>query len=310
MRWSTYSSNQDGLEHVALVADGKLHALDAKHSLLALVAGGEESLSRAAEEALRSPFEVVPEAEAELLAPIPRPPSFRDFMAFENHYVDTRKGLNLKVEPVFYEQPCFYFSNPAAIVGPEETIPMAPGTSQFDFELEIGTIIGKPGANLSPAEALDHVAGYTILCDWSARDLQAKETVFGTGPTKAKDTRTSIGPYLVTPDELEPYRSERGYDLPMKAYVNGTQYSSGNWNSIYWDIPQLLAFASRGTELRSGDIIGTGTVGTGSIMELSAVHGGDKYPWLAPGDDVLLEVAELGTLHGTVAAGAEVKALA
>lgn len=310
MRWSTFVSKQDGHEHAALVENGQLHALAAGLSLLDLVAGGQESLSAAAEAALRSPYEVVAVDEADVIAPIPRPPSFRDFMAFENHYVDTRKGLNLKVEPVFYEQPCFYFSNPAAIVGPAETIPMAPGTEQFDFELEIGTIIGKPGVNLSPAEALDHVAGYTILCDWSARDLQAKETAFGTGPTKAKDTRTSIGPCLVTPDELEPFRSERGYDLAMRAYVNGEQYSSGNWNSIYWDIPQLLAFASRGTELRSGDIVGTGTVGTGSIMELSAVHGSDRYPWLKPGDEVLLEVAELGTLRGTVEAGAEVKALA
>jgi 2-keto-4-pentenoate hydratase/2-oxohepta-3-ene-1,7-dioic acid hydratase in catechol pathway len=310
LRWSTYVSEQDGREHAALVENGQLHGLAAGLSLLDLLEGGRESLRDAAEAALRAPFEVVAEEGAEIVAPIPRPPSFRDFMAFENHYVDTRKGLNLKVEPVFYEQPCFYFSNPAAIVGPAERIPMAPGTAQFDFELEIGTIIGRPGADLSPAEALDHVAGYTILCDWSARDLQAKETAFGTGPTKAKDTRTSIGPYLVTPDELEAFRSERGYDLEMKAYVNGNQYSAGNWNSIYWDIPQLLAFASRGTELRTGDIVGTGTVGTGSIMELSAVHGSDRYPWLEPGDEVVLEVAQLGTLRGTVEAGSEVKALA
>lgn len=306
MRWATYVSAADGGEHAALLDGDSLHALPAGEALIDLLGDDGEALEAAATRALENPFEVVPETEADLLAPVPRPPSVRDFLAFENHYVNTRRGLGLKVEPVFYEQPSFYFSNPAAIVGPAAEIGMAPGTSEFDFELEIGIVIGMPGANLAPAEAARHIAGYTILCDWSARDLQAIETVFGTGPTKGKDTATSIGPYLVTPDELEPFRSERGFDLKMTATVNGEPYSEGNWSSIYWDVPQLLAFASRGTEIRTGDVIGTGTVGTGSIMELAAVHGSDRYPWLRDGDEVVLEVENLGTVRGRVAPAAEV----
>ena len=306
MRWATYRSPADGQEHAALVLDGLLHALPAGEPLIDLVADSGRSLKAASQRALRSPFEVVAEDDVRLLAPVPRPPSFRDFMAFENHYVNTRRGLGLAVEPVFYEQPCFYFSNPAAVIGPDADVPMAPGSAQFDFELEVGVVIGHAGANLAPDEAEAHIAGYTILCDWSARDLQATETSFGTGPAKGKDTATSLGPYMVTPDELQPFRRGRGFDLKMTAKVNGVPYSAGNWSSIYWDVPQLIAFASRGTELRSGDVVGTGTVDTGSIMELAAVHGSERYPWLLPGDEVVLEVEQLGTVRGRIKAGAEV----
>jgi 2-keto-4-pentenoate hydratase/2-oxohepta-3-ene-1,7-dioic acid hydratase in catechol pathway len=278
--------------------------------MIDLIGAGSGPLEQAATEALATPAEVVDPDLVELLAPVPRPPSVRDFMAFENHYVDTRRALDLKVEPVFYEQPCFYFSNPAAIVGPRTDVRAAPGTEQFDFELEIGVVIGRPGSDLPLAEAASHIAGYTILCDWSARDLQAKEGPFGTGPAKGKDTATTLGPWLVTPDELEPFRAKRGYDLQMSASVNGERYSAGNWSSIYWSILQLLVFASRGTELRTGDVIGTGTVGTGSILELSAVHGGDRYPWLAVGDQVRLAVARLGEIEATVLPAAPLQPLA
>lgn len=310
MRWATYVSERDGAPHAALLHDDALHALPSGVRLLDLLGDGERSLVEAADAALREPFEVVAADQATLLAPIPTPPSFRDFMAFENHYVNTRQGLSLKVEPVFYEQPCFYFSNPAAITGPDVDIPLAPGTEMYDFELEIGVVIGRPGRDIAPADAERHIAGYTILCDWSARDLQARETAFGTGPAKGKDTATSLGPYLVTPDELASRRTERGFDAAMTAYVNGVQYSAGNWSDIFWDVPQLLAFASRGTELRTGDVLGTGTVGTGSIMELAAVHGGERYPWLKAGDVVELEVEDLGRLRGRLVEGVAVHALA
>ncbi|MBS1888130.1 MAG: fumarylacetoacetate hydrolase family protein [Actinobacteria bacterium] len=310
MRWGTYRSPADDTERVGLLVDGRLHGLGAGRALVDLIAGGPGPLEEAAAEARSAPAEVVEPTSVELLAPIPRPPSVRDFMAFENHYVDTRRALDLEVEPVFYEQPCFYFSNPAAIVGPRTDVRSAPGTAQFDFELEIGVVIGRPGSDLALAEAEPHIAGYTILCDWSARDLQAKEGPFGTGPAKGKDTATSLGPWLVTPEELEPFRAERGFDLAMTASVNGEPYSAGKWSSIYWTIPQLLVFASRGTELRSGDVIGTGTVGTGSILELSAVHGAERYPWLAAGDEVRLSVAHLGAVEATVLPAAPLRPLA
>jgi 2-keto-4-pentenoate hydratase/2-oxohepta-3-ene-1,7-dioic acid hydratase in catechol pathway len=309
MRWGTYRSPADATERIGLLADGRLHGLAPGRELIDLIGSGTGPLEQAASEALAAPVEVVDPDAVELLAPIPRPPSVRDFMAFENHYVDTRQALDLKVEPVFYEQPCFYFSNPAAIVGPRTDVRTAPGTEQFDYELEIGVVIGRPGSDLSLAAAESHIAGYTILCDWSARDLQAKEGPFGTGPAKGKDTATTLGPWLVTPDELEPFRAARGYDLAMTAFVGGERYSAGNWSTIYWTIPQLLVFASRGTELRTGDVIGTGTVGTGSILELSAVHGGDRYPWLGVGDEVRLEVARLGEIEATVLPAAPLQPL-
>jgi len=303
MIWATYRSPADAGERAGLLLDGELRGLPAEQQLIDLIGPTGISLEDAAESAVEAPAEVVDPDAVELLAPIPRPPAVRDFMAFENHYVDTRNGLGLKVEPVFYEQPCFYFTNPAAIIGPRTDARVAPGTAQFDFELEIGAIIGRPGSDLSLESAESHVAGYTIFCDWSARDLQATEAPFGTGPAKGKDTASSLGPWLVTPDELESARSERGYDLAMSAFVNDIQYSAGNWSSIYWSMPQLLVFASRGTELRTGDVIATGTVGTGSILELSAVNGHERFPWLVPGDEVRLSVERLGEIRATVVPG-------
>jgi 2-keto-4-pentenoate hydratase/2-oxohepta-3-ene-1,7-dioic acid hydratase in catechol pathway len=310
MRWASYRSAVDGRPHAALVRENILYALPADESLRQLVADAPDSLHTAAERAVAHPFEAVSVDAVELLAPIPDPPAVRDFLAFENHYVDTRRGLGLAVEPIFYEQPCFYFQNPAAVLGPSSAVPLAPGTGAFDYELEVAAVVGRPGRNLSLDAAPAHIAGYTVFCDWSARDLQAKETVFGNGPVKGKDTATSIGPFLVTPDELEPRRTERGYDVTMTAEVNGVEYSRGNWSSIYWSLAQLLVFASRGTEVRSGDIIGTGTVGTGCIMELSATRGSERYPWLTEGDVVRLHVDVLGEISGTIVAGDRVEPLA
>jgi 2-keto-4-pentenoate hydratase/2-oxohepta-3-ene-1,7-dioic acid hydratase in catechol pathway len=309
MRWATYRSPSDGLPHAAVLLDGRLHALSPEEQLVDLLGDAPASLDEASDRARTRPFETVSVDEVELLAPVPVPPAVRDFMAFENHYVDTRKGLGLAVELLFYEQPCFYFQNPAAVIGPHADVPLAPGTEAYDFELEVAAVIGRPGRNLATDQASAHVAGYTILCDWSARDLQATETLFGNGPVKGKDTATSLGPYLVTPDELEPYRAARGFDLGMTAHVNGVEYSRGNWSSIYWSIPELLVYASRGTELRPGDVIGTGTVGSGCIMELSAEHGHERYPWLVAGDDVRLRVDQLGEIDGRIVAGAPVEAL-
>ncbi len=299
MRWATYRSLRSGAELTGLLHDGKLYAEPPGIELIDLI-GAPGGLENARRRVLDSAYEITPLSEADLLAPVPRPPSVRDFMSFADHYVDTREAAGLAVEPLFYEQPCFYFSNPAAITAPDAEIPMAPGTARFDFELEVAAIVGAPGRDLSPSEAENHIAGYCILCDWSARDLQIQELVFGNGPAKGKDTATSLGPYLVTPDELAPYRSGRGFDLAMTATVNGVQYSDGNWKSTYWSIAECLAYASRGTEVRPGDVIGLGTVGTGSIIELSSVHGPDDYPWLRPGDEVVLTVGALGQVRGLI----------
>lgn len=304
MRWATFATPDAPTPLAGLLKDGALHALPPTVTLIDVIAAGDDGQAAAAERALREPFGVYEPGKVHLLAPIPRPPSVRDFMAFENHYVTSMEALGVPTNPLYYEQPVFYFSNPAAIQGPYDDARIAPGSSCYDYELEVAAVIGRGGSNISPDRAEDHVAGYTLFCDWSARDLQEDEMTFHIGPAKAKDTATSLGPYLVSPDELAPFKAEKGFDLAMSASVNGKQYSSGNWSSIYWSFSDLIAYASRGTTLVPGDVIGAGTVGTGCIVELSRVHGLDAYPYLVENDVVELTVAELGSIRATLT-GAE-----
>jgi len=306
MRWVTYISPTDQSRRAGLLHQGNVHGLSADHTLLELLGDGGDRLARAAEEATTSPTEVVPLGDANLCSPIPVPPSIRDFMAFEEHVVTSMEAIGQKVDPTWYEIPVFYFTNPAAVKGPRDEVAISPGSSQFDYELEVAAVIGREGSDIPPAEAENYIAGYTILCDWSARDLQAHEMRQGLGPAKGKDSATSLGPVLVTPDELEPHRSGKGFAMHMRASVNGVPYSEGSWSDIHWSFAQMIAFASRGTRLVPGDVIGSGTVGTGCILELSRVHGTQRFPWLKPGDRVRLEVDELGAIESTVRNGSAV----
>jgi 2-keto-4-pentenoate hydratase/2-oxohepta-3-ene-1,7-dioic acid hydratase in catechol pathway len=298
MRFATYR-HAGGPRRLGVLAGGLIHGCPPGAGLPALLAdpGG---LRAAGERALARPSEVVSPAEVTLDAPVPEPPSVRDFLAFEQHLA-TVSGR--QPDPDWYELPVFYFSNPAAITGPDADIPVPPGCLEFDYELEVAAVIGRPGRNLSPAEAERHIAGYLVLCDFTARDLQAREMRLMLGPAKGKDSATSCGPYLVTPDEIEPYRSGRAFDLEAVAWVNGTRYSTGNLNSMYWSFPELVSYASRGTQVVPGDIIGSGTVGGGCIMELSRLPGTGQYPWLKPGDEVRIEVEALGRLTHRVVPG-------
>jgi 2-keto-4-pentenoate hydratase/2-oxohepta-3-ene-1,7-dioic acid hydratase in catechol pathway len=204
----------------------------------------------------------------------------------------------------WYELPVFYFSNPAAIVGPGEDVAVPPGCEELDYELEVAAVVGLGGRDLDADEAERHIAGFCVMNDWSARDIQRREMKLSMGPVKGKDFATTLGPVLVTPDELEPYRRARAYDLAMTATVNGKPYSRASLADIYWSFGQMLAYASRGTELVPGDVIGSGTCGTGCILELSLVHGVEAYPWLKPGDVVALEVEQLGRIENRVVEGA------
>lgn len=297
MRWATYVSPTDQTERPGVLHDGAIHGLRGTERLIDLLGDDGGTLAEAGQRAVADPLEVVAEADAVLRAPVPAPPSVRDFFAFEEHVVTSNRALGGDIDPEWYELPVFYFSNPAAIIGPRDAVRISPGSEQFDYELEIGAVIGRGGSDLRPEEAEAHIAGYTIFCDWSARDLQAREMRQNLGPVKGKDTATSIGPYLVTPDELESARGGNAYNLRMTATVNGKPYSAGTFADIYWTYGQLLAYASRGTRLVPGDVIGSGTVGTGCILELSRVHGLDAYPWLRPGDRVKLEVEQLGSIE-------------
>jgi len=228
-------------------------------------------------------------------------PSFRDFYAFEAHVKNARRKRGLDMVPEWYDAPVFYFSNTASIVGPGVEIRKPPETNELDYELEIAIVIGREGRDIPVAEADDYIVGFTILNDWSARDIQRHEMKVGLGPAKGKDFATSVGPSLVTPDELEecvlPDRSRgKRYDLTMTAAVNGAEYSRGNARDMHWTFAELITGASRNTILRPGDLIGSGTVGTGCITEFpDGVH-----PWLQPGDTVRLEIERLGVLENRV----------
>jgi fumarylacetoacetate (FAA) hydrolase len=238
-------------------------------------------------------------ADLTLLTPV-HPPSFRDFYAFEAHVKNARKHRGLEMVPEWYEQPVFYFSNAASIVGHEAPIRKPPDTNALDYELEIGAIIGREGGDIDPVDADDYIAGFTIVNDWSARDLQMKEMKVGLGPAKGKDFATSIGPFLVTPDELAEriVDNKRGnqYDLTMLARVNGEEYSRGSLRDMNWTFAELIAQASRNTVLKPGDLIGSGTVGTGCIVEFPE----GTRPWLQAGDVVELEVERLGVLRNSI----------
>jgi fumarylacetoacetate (FAA) hydrolase len=242
---------------------------------------------------------VCPLQAVKLGAPLPRPHSFRDFYAFEQHVKTARARRGLEMVPEWYQFPVFYFSNAAAIVGPEAEIIRPAATERLDYELEIACVIGKPGVDIPVSEAEGHIAGFCLLNDWSARDLQSEEVKVGLGPAKGKDFATSIGPYLVTLDELEDVRipGEQGsrYDLTMVARVNGAEYSRGNFRDIFYTFAEMISRASADCPLYPGDLIGSGTVGTGCILEL-----GEEYPWLQPGDVVELEAERLGVLRNVI----------
>jgi fumarylacetoacetate (FAA) hydrolase len=220
--------------------------------------------------------------------------SFRDFYAFEQHVRSARQRRGLAMIPEWYDAPAFYFSNPATIIGHETPLPAPPYGRWLDFELEVGCIIGEGGRDISAEHADRHIAGYTVLNDWSLRDVQRQEMKVGLGPAKGKDFATSLGPALVTPDELEDRRIAKGFDLAMVARINGREVSRGNWRDIHFSFGEMIARASQGVELQAGDLLGSGTVGTGCILELSPEATGG---WLRPGDVVELEIERLGVLR-------------
>ena len=232
------------------------------------------------------------------MTPVPTVASIRDFYAFEQHVKTCRKHRGLEMAPQWYLVPVFYFSNPACVIGSDEPVSAPHGSSALDYELELACVIGKAAQDL-PADdsAMDAVAGFTIMNDWSARDLQRAEMAIGLGPSKSKDFATSLGPAMVSFEQLRDRYQNGRLHLEMTATVNGKEYSRGQGGSMYWTWPELLAHASRDTELRPGDVLGSGTVGTGCILELTpeAVGG-----WLKPGDVIELTIERLGTLRNHV----------
>lgn len=288
-----------GKPRVGVVQDNVYRVIEGHDDLLGLIQRGEEALRAAGEQAART-GEVVDPSAVHNLSPIATPPTFRDFYAFEKHVKAGRESRGLEMDPLWYKIPVFYFSNPYNFRG-EGEIPMTPGSQRFDFELEVAAVVGRGGRDLTAEQGEESIIGYAILCDWSGRDIQHEEMLLSMGPAKGKDTSTSLGPWLVTKDELEPYRTATGFDRTMSLKVNGTEYSRANWADVHYSFGEMVSYASRGTEVRPGDVFGSGTCGTGCILELSRTHGENEFPWLQDGDEVLIDIEGLGTQRTTIA---------
>lgn len=297
MKFVRFTSEGE-LPRVGVVVDDTYRVIEGHHDLLDLIQQGEETLRKAGEQAIQAGAVVDP-STVRNLSPIATPPTFRDFYAFEQHVKAGRESRGLQMNPLWYKIPVFYFSNPYNFKG-EGEIPMTPGSERFDFELEVAAIVGKGGQDLTAEEGEDAIIGYSILCDWSGRDVQHEEMLLSMGPAKGKDTATSLGPWLVTKDELEPYRTATGFDRAMSLKVNGVEYSRANWADVHYSFGEMVSYASRGTEVRPGDVFGSGTCGTGCILELSRTHGEGEFPWLQAGDEVLIEIEGLGTQRTTI----------
>ncbi|MCL6735096.1 fumarylacetoacetate hydrolase family protein [Streptomyces neyagawaensis] len=306
MRFAAYE--YQNRRHVAVVAeDGMLRPLPGVHSLTGLLAeeGGLPQLLEAGSATLDVP--TGPHvSEVRLLPPL-QPPTVRDFVTFEEHVEGVRRSVDgtAGVPERWYAAPTFYFTNPYAVYGPHDDIPMPPGSSVLDFELEVAAVIGKEGRDLTPEQARDHIIGYTIFNDWSARDLQSAEMKVGLGPCKGKDTATTLGPYLVTADELEEYRDADGFlRLALTASVNGEVVGKDLLSNMSWTFEEMVAYASRGTFVRPGDVLGSGTCGNGGCLaELWGVRGRQDPPPLKPGDTVTLTVEGIGSVSNTVVPG-------
>jgi len=300
MRWVTYA--EDDGPRVGVLDGTAIHALPAGTSLLDLLGDDGERLALAGERALADPHRVRERDEVRLLAPIPAPPTVRDFMTFESHVAGVLLMISpeASVPPAWYDAPAFYFTNPYSVIGPDDPVPIPPGSTVFDFELEVAAVVGLAGRDLSPERAERHIAGYTILNDWSARDIQFAEMQVRLGPAKGKDTATTLGPVLVTPDELAPRRSGTSFDLAMSAAVNGVEIGRDRLDSMHFSFGEMIAHASRGTQVRPGDVLGSGTCGGGCLAELWGRRGRDAHEPLQDGDVVTVSVEQLGTLTSRI----------
>jgi 2-keto-4-pentenoate hydratase/2-oxohepta-3-ene-1,7-dioic acid hydratase in catechol pathway/glyoxylase-like metal-dependent hydrolase (beta-lactamase superfamily II) len=300
MKWVTFKDNND--EQVGVLSGDAIHPLRPGVSLLELIGQGAAGLREAGEDALRS-APTVRLDQVTLAAPIPRPPSIRDSLCFLDHMRNCQAAMGggRVLKDTWYRIPAFYFACPSTVLGPYDDTPMAPGSAWQDFELEIAAVIGTAGKDLSVAEAEQAIIGYMIFNDWSARDLQQLEGQLAIGQAKGKDSGVTLGPYLVTPDELEPYRRDGKLSLDVTARVNDTVVGSGSTAAMDWTFAEVISYASRGVLLRPGDVFGSGTVPTCTLVEhLDATAPESFRGWLHDGDVVRLTVQGLGETRQTV----------
>ena len=322
MKFVTYEyleQEQLGIVHDGLVfAADKLHP-DMPHSMAMLLNYWEDlmPLARVIQEKLNSGniaiARGIPIEQVQLLAPVPNPTSCRDGYAFRQHVAAARRNRQVEMIPEFDQYPIFYFTNHMSVQGPGEVFCMPDHFEKLDFELEVAIVINKPGRNIPAAEADGYIAGLMVMNDFSARLLQMEEMKLNLGPAKGKDFATAIGPMLVTLDELAPYEvpckeghTGKAWNLPMVCRVNGVQVSAGNVSEMDWTFAEIIERCSYGVNLMPGDVIGSGTVGTGCFLELNGtgkLNNPDyKEQWLQEEDEVELEIEGLGILKNIMIA--------
>ncbi len=289
MKFATVSTLR-GTTQPALIINDRVHTLPYPDMDAVIAAGAQAAASKASKDSLSVD-------EVKFLSPL-RPKTLRDAYAFETHVKTANNNRGQTVPENWYKFPVFYFSNPNNDFGHDDLIPYPSYTSAMDYELEIAIVIGKAGIDIKPEDAPNHIFGYTIFNDWSARDLQVQEMKVNFGPVKSKDFASSFGPVIVTHESIAEKATARPgvYDLFMTAKVNGIELSRGNFNDIYWSFGDIVARASQSVMLYPGDVIGSGTVGTGCLYELTKNQG----PWLNEGDVIELEVEKIGILRNTI----------
>lgn len=288
-----------GFEHLGIVRNGSIHKLDTQLSVLEILSlplGERNLLEATAGRRFRQHLSSV-----RLLPPI-EPRAMRDFLAFEAHISGMKKGFdgNGSVPEAWYEAPGFLFMNPWSLVGSGEEVPMPPLAAALDFELEVAAIVGKPARDVSPEDAGGYIVGYAILNDWSARDIQQREMQVGLGPNKGKDFANTLGPWITTADELEPFRVGDRFDLEMSVSVNGEVVGQDNLSHLSWSFEEMLSHASRGALVGAGDVLATGTCSRGALSESWSRNGSRTPPPLQVGDVVEMTVQGLGTIQNTI----------
>lgn len=284
---------------------GVVDTQDAATTLRLFPPGTDLLAMAVAREAPPDGAQVVSAAEVRLLPPV-RPASFRDFVAFEEHVqgAAAMTGDAARALAAWYAQPTYLYGSPHAVLAPGDPVAAPPGSQVLDFELEVGVVLGRDGRDLSPAEAREHIAGYLVVNDWSARDIQRHEMQGGLGPAKAKDFATTVGPWLVTPDELDPARVGDRLDLRMTVSINGVEFGSDSLAHMGWSFEELISYASRGAWVRAGDLLASGTCAGGSLAETWGRTGRQEPPPLRAGDVVTMTVDRLGTISNPVVAAA------
>jgi fumarylacetoacetate (FAA) hydrolase len=316
------SYSKDGQDQLALLVNGLLYDTDLMHpdlpvSMSMFLNYWEDvfplalAVNRSLEEGKVSKQQGIPVESVEILPPVPHPTSCRDAYAFRQHVASARRNRRAEMIPEFDQYPVFYFTNHNGIQGPGEVVCMPDHFEKLDFELEAAIVICKPGRNILAAEADEYIGGYMIMNDFSARKLQMEEMLLNLGPAKGKDFSTAIGPMLVTPDELEAFKVDckpghtgNAYNLKMKCFVNEKLVSEGNLADMDWTFAEIIERCSYGVQLFPGDIIGSGTVGTGCFLELNGTgklnDPSYEEQWLKEGDTVEMEVEGLGKLSNTI----------